>query len=257
MNYQWGSIFSALPNVVLVNSRTHEVELGLTELESQHQLFSPSFSLSVSLGFFQSLCSFFPLTFHPHSLLICLQVHYVGYSNWSLQPFLPPSLTPRATAMGVCMSYAQDSVLRTWFNAGLLPALNFYLFIYFWSFKGACWILIPGPGMELGPRSECAKPLDRQRIALKFLVTLSLSFCKWSLMGWRSRLMSRRCSLLSHSCTTSTVLHVWWIPMDLWCPVIHETQSQYKANSWCLQLHKQGRWLSRQGVLSVQTRTRF
>ena len=33
-------------------------------------------------------------------------------------------------------------------------------------------VLIPGPGMELGPRSECAKSLDRQRIALKFLVTL-------------------------------------------------------------------------------------
>ena len=72
--------------------------------------------------------------------------------------------------MGVCMSYAQDSVLRTWFNAGLLPAINFYLF--FWLFQGACWILIPGPGMELGPRSECTKSLDHQRIALKFLVTL-------------------------------------------------------------------------------------
>ena len=162
-----------------------------------------------------------------------------------------------STSMSICMSYAQDSVLKTWFNAGLLPALNFYLFILFWSFEGACWILIPGPGMELGPRSECAKPLDHQRIALKSLVTLPLNFCKWSLMGWRSRLMSRWCSLLSHSRTTSTVLHVWWILMDPWCPVIHETQSQDKANSWCLQLHKQGRWLSRQGVLSVQTRTCF
>ena len=49
MNYQWGSIFFALPNVVLVNSRTHEVELGLTELESQHQFLSLFLSLSVSL----------------------------------------------------------------------------------------------------------------------------------------------------------------------------------------------------------------
>ena len=89
-----------------------------------------SLSLCVSLGFFPFLCSFFPLTFHPHSLLTCLQVHYTGCSNWSLQPFLPPSVIPRATSMGVCTSYAQDSVLRTWFNAGLLPALNFYLFIY-------------------------------------------------------------------------------------------------------------------------------
>ena len=113
MNYQWGSIFFALPNVVLVNSRTHEVELGLTELESQHQFLSLFLSLCVSLGFFQFLCSFFPLTFHPHSLLTCLQVHYTGYSNWSLQPFLLPSIIPRATSMGVCTSYAQDSVLRT------------------------------------------------------------------------------------------------------------------------------------------------
>ena len=50
MNYQWGSIFSALPNVVLVNSRTHEVELGLTELGSQLQFLSLSLSpLPVSL----------------------------------------------------------------------------------------------------------------------------------------------------------------------------------------------------------------
>ena len=74
---------------------------------------SLSLSLCVSLGFFQFLCSFFPLTFHPHSLLTCLQVHYTGYSNWSLQPFLPPSIIARATSMGVCTSYAQDSVLRT------------------------------------------------------------------------------------------------------------------------------------------------
>ena len=50
MNYQWGSIFSALPNVVLVNSRTHEVELGLTELESQHQFLSLSLSLLASFS---------------------------------------------------------------------------------------------------------------------------------------------------------------------------------------------------------------
>ena len=60
MNYQWGSIFSALPNVVLVNSRTHEVELGLTELESQHQFLS----LSVCLSWLLSV----PLLFLPPHL---------------------------------------------------------------------------------------------------------------------------------------------------------------------------------------------
>ena len=80
MNYQWGCIFSALPNMVLVNSKTQEVELGLTELESQVNI-SCSLSLPAPRLPWLLLAPLLLLLPHfPSSLLTHLFTNvYTGY----------------------------------------------------------------------------------------------------------------------------------------------------------------------------------